>query len=860
MKFKILRATVALAILLSGTVAAQTETAAQAKAVAQTGTAAQARSAAQTGVSRTSGKATISGYITDAKTGETLISAGVVARKPSAGAGAASQASTGQGITGAVTNPYGFYTLTLPKGQHELTVSYMGYSDQSVTVNLQRDTTINFILSPDLQLNSATVVATKDAVILSTKMSAIEVHVTVIQQTPTLFGEADVLKTLPLMPDVQAGTEGFSGIYVRGGGPEENLLLLDGISLYNAEHLMGIFSIFQPEAVKKVTLYKGSFPARYGGRISSIIDIRTNDGNMKEYHGTVSVGAISDKIHLEGPIIKDKLAFSVSGRGMHTVFFTPILRANDINANYYFYDLNGKLSWRISNKDRIYFNAYNGRDIFYYKDKDSGTVSYYENEGETATGHYTYQNSNDIDIRWGNTLAAMRWNHVFNNRLFSNATVAYTRYKMQIGVDIEQTTIDKGLKDRDLFSILYYSGMKDYTAKIDFDYTPSPQHLVKFGAEYVNHTFIPETLGGHMYESEASKVSIDTTFKASANAILRGHEISVYAEDDISVGDRLTLNPGLHAAFFYTLGTPYWSLEPRMSLKYNITEDISAKAAYSRMAQYVHLLSPAKITLPVDLWVPITDKIKPVTSDQVSIGAYYSGVPGWEFSLEGYYKWMHNILEYSDGTSFFGNSANWQKNVEMGEGLARGVELFVEKKDGPTTGWLGYTLAWSDRVFPDGTINGGAPFPYRYDRRHNISLVVNHQFNKKLALSATWTYASGGTMTVPERQTQVVYPDGTVETEDYSPSRNNYRLPPSHRLNLSLNHTKQKRHGQAVWSFGVYNAYNNMNPNFVISDYEGWYDDNMLTPGGRPTWKRKQTLTKITILPIMPSISYTYKF
>ena len=795
------------------------------------------------------GRATVSGHITDAKTGETLISAGVVAREPG-------QTGAAKTTTGAVTNPYGFYTLTLPKGPHELTVSYMGYSDQTISIDLQRDTTINIILNPDLQLNSATVVATKDAGILSTKMSAIEVPVTVIQQTPTLFGEADVLKTIQLMPGVQAGTEGFSGIYVRGGGPEENLLLLDGISLYNAEHLMGIFSIFQPEAVKKVTLYKGSFPARYGGRISSIIDIRTNDGNMKEYHGTVSVGAISDKLHIEGPIIKDKLAFSVSGRGMHTVFFTPILVAKGLNGNYFFYDLNGKLSWRISDKDRLFLNAYNGRDIFYYKDKDSGSGTLYYGDDQTGVSH-SYSDSNNIGVRWGNTLAALRWNHIWGNRLFSNATVAYTRYKMQIGVDIENVDIVDGKKSRDLFSIDYHSGMRDLTAKLDFDYTPSPQHLVKFGAEYVNHTFIPETLGGYIYESEASEVSIDTTINASANVIMHGHEFSVYAEDDISVGDRLTLNPGLHAAFFYTLNTPYWSLEPRMSLKYNITEDVSAKASYSRMAQYVHLLSPAKITLPIDLWVPITDKIKPVTSDQVSVGAYYSGIPGWEFSLEGYYKWMHNILEYSDGTSFFGNSANWQKNVEMGEGLARGVELFVEKKSGPTTGWLGYTLAWSDRVFPDGTINGGKPFPYRYDRRHNISLVVNHQFNKKLAASATWTFASGGTMTVPERQTQVVYPDGSTATEDYSPSRNNYRLPPSHRLNLSLNHTRQKRHGQAVWSFGVYNAYNNMNPNFVFADYYGDYGKDA---DGNKVFRKKQELTKITILPILPSISYTYKF
>ena len=844
MKLRFLRATLAFAILLSGT-----------EAAAQTGAAAQARAAAQTGAPRTPDRATISGYITDAKTGETLISAGVVAREPAATAKGAGQAGAGQGITGAVTNPYGFYTLTLGKGRHELNFSYMGYSDQVLTIDLQRDTTINISLNPDLQISSATVVATKDAGILSTKMSAIEVPVTVIQQTPTLFGEADVLKTIQLMPGVQAGMEGFSGIYVRGGGPEENLLLLDGISLYNAEHLLGIFSIFQPEAVKKVTLYKGSFPARYGGRISSIIDIRTNDGNMKETHGTVSVGAISDRLHLEGPIIKDKLAYSISGRGMHTVFFTPILEAKGLHGNYFFYDLNGKLSWRISNRNRLYFNAYNGRDIFYYKDRSSGsgTASY----GDEVRNH-SYTESNNIGIRWGNTLAALRWNHVFNNTLFSNTTVAYTRYKMMVGYKMDEVNVYDGVKSRDIYNFDYHSGMRDLTAKIDFDYTPSPKHLVKFGAEYVNHTFIPETLGGYVYESEASDIQIDTTFTASGNNILHGHEISLYAEDDISVGDRLTLNPGLHAALFYTMGKPYWSLEPRMSAKYNFSRDWSAKASYSRMAQYVHLLSPAKITLPIDLWVPITDKIKPVTSDQVSLGAYYNGIPGWEFSLEGYYKWMHNILEYSDGTSFFGNSANWQNNVEMGEGRARGVELFVEKKTGATTGWLGYTLAWSDRVFPNGVINGGEPFPYRYDRRHNLSLVMNHKFSKKLSLSATWTYASGGTMTIPERQTQVYYPNGQVSTEDYSPSRNNYRLPPSHRLNLSLNHTKQKRHGEAVWSFGVYNAYNNMNPNFVFTDYESEYDDSPAP--GQPAYRKKMNLTKITLLPIIPSISYTYKF
>ena len=781
-------------------------------------------------LSMAQGRVTVSGYITDSTNGETLIGAGVK-----------------EDANGAVSNSYGYYSLPLRSGTHTLTFSYVGFADKTVTLDLVRDTVISVALQPDASLNEATVVASKDAGIQSTKMSAIEVPVTVIKNAPVLLGEADVLKTIQLLPGVQSGNEGFSGIYVRGGGPEENLLLLDGIAMYNAEHLLGILSIFQPEAVKKVTLYKGSFPARYGGRISSIIDIRTNDGNLKEFHGTVGVGALTDKLHLEGPIIKDKLAFSLSGRVLHTFLFTPMIhRLAKRPVNYYFYDANAKLTWRISDRDRLYANFYNGRDIFYFKEQAS--------EKGAGTGDYSYSTNDRFGIRWGNTLAGLRWNHVYGSRLFSNATLAYTRYKMLVDLDIVEKSSEGGVRYEDKFLFNYGSGMRDITAKIDFDFTPVPEHLVKFGAEYVHHTFIPETIGGYISEMNGTEL-IDTTFKASSNAVLSGHEMSLYAEDDISLGDRLVLNPGLRAAFFHTQGTPYFSLEPRMSAKFNFTGDFSAKAAYSRMAQYVHLLSPAKITLPIDLWVPITDKIKPVTSDQVSLGFYYSGLKGWEFSLEGYYKWMHNILEYRDGTTFFGNSSNWQSNVEMGEGLARGVELFVEKTAGKTTGWLGYTLAWSDRIFPDGTINGGEMFPYRYDRRHNVSLVVNHDFNKALSVSGTWVFATGGTVTIPERQTVVVTPDGRVEQQDFISHRNNYRIPPSHRLNLSLNWTRQKRRGEAVWNISVYNVYNRMNPNFVFTDIYNEYDVE-----GNLLENNKVHMTKITLLPLIPSIGWTRKF
>ena len=792
-------------------------------------------------------RATVSGYITDLQTGETLIGAGVI-----------------EGGKGAVTNAYGFYTLTLPKGHHSLSFSYVGYAEQTVELNLLRDTTLNVPLVPGTALKEATVVASKDAGIQSTKMSAIELPMQVIKHAPVLFGEHDVLKTIQLMPGVQSGAEGFSGIYVRGGGPEENLLLLDGIPLYNAEHLMGILSVFQPEAVKKVTLYKGSFPARYGGRISSIIDVRTNDGNLKEFHGSVGVSALTDKIHLEGPIIKDKLAFSLSGRALHTFIYTPLIhKMAGTPVNYYFYDLNAKLAWRISDRDRLFANFYNGRDIFYYKDKGGSDV-YVDVDGSYDPDEYNtrYSSAAKMNINWGNTLGGLRWNHVFSSKLFSNATLAYTRYRMHVGMDImsemRQKDRDTGVETlmSETFQFGYESGMRDLTAKMDFDYTPSPEHLVKFGAEYVHHSFIPETIGGYMaeYNSGDISASMDTTFNASVNDMLRGHEISVYAEDDFTVWGRLTLNPGLHAAFFHTHGTPYWSIEPRMSVKLDITPEISAKAAYSRMAQYVHLLSPSSITLPTDLWVPITDKIKPVTSDQTSLGLYWTGLKGWEFSLEGYLKWMHNILEYRDGTSFFGNSANWQNNVEMGEGFARGVELFVEKKTGRATGWLGYTLAWSDRRFPDGSINSGEWFPYRYDRRHNVSLVFNYDFGHGLNASATWTFASGNTMTLPERQTAVVTPDGRIVQQNYVSGRNNYRLPPSHRLNLGLSWTRYKRRGEAVWDLSVYNVYNSMNPNFVFSDTYTRYDSegNIVDSG--------ITLQKLTILPFIPSIGWTRSF
>lgn len=767
-------------------------------------------------------KVTVSGLVTDAESGETLLGAGVL-----------------YGSNGTVTNEYGFYTLTLPAGKKDLTWSYIGYEALTKTLNLQRDTTLNIQLRPSETLEAALVSAQKESGIQSTRMGVLEVPMTAIKNTPALFGEADVLKIIQMMPGVQSGAEGFSGMYVRGGGPDENLLLLDGIALYNAEHMLGIFSIFQPEAVKKVTLYKGSFPARYGGRISSIIDVRTNDGNMKEYHGCVGISALSDKLHIEGPIVKDKTSFTFSARGMHTFLFDRLIHSFGSPANYFFYDIHGKVVHRFSNgKDRLYLNAYHGQDVMYYKDE--------EVEDDVTA-------NTNLSVRWGNTVGALRWNHIFNSRLFANATLAYNHYRMAMGTEItaENKTPGAGINDQRV-SFNYHSGMHDVSAKMDFDFTPDPRHMIRFGGEYIYHIFVPETVALLTLSSDKEN-GLNKDFSGEGVRHY-GHDASLFFEDDMALGDHFTLNPGLHATLFGTDGKAYFSLEPRLSVKYSMGNGFAAKGAYSRMSQYVHLLSSSQISLPMDLWVPITKDIRPETSDQFSLGAYFDGLKGWEFSLEGYYKWVNNVLEYKDGVNFLVGTSDWENKVEMGVGRAYGMEVFVEKKNGKTTGWLGYTLAWSERRFPNGTISSGEWFPYRYDRRHNLNIVVNHRFNERIELSGTWSFTSGGTTTLPERQALVMDPYGNVGQTDLITHRNNYRLPVSHHLNLSANFHRQHRRGKSTWNVSIYNVYNRMNPNFVFKSTRS------NTDAETGEVYQEITLTKLTILPIIPSVGYTYSF
>lgn len=790
-------------------------------------------------VSAQTRKCTVSGYIRDESSGETLIGAGVAV---------ASAAKA----TGAVTNDYGYYTLTIPAGRIGLVYSYVGCEDIYKNIDLQKDTVINISLAQTTSLKAATAVARKDAGVQSTYMGAMEIPQEMIQNTPVVLGEPDVIKTIQLMPGVQGGMEGFSGLYVRGGGADENLMMLDGTPLYNVSHLLGLLSVFTPEAVKKVTFYKGSFPARYGGRVSSIVDVRTNDGNAKGFHGSVTAGLLAEKLHFEGPLVNGNTTFSFSARGMHTFLFDRIIKACGSPANYAFYDINAKVTHRFSDDDKIFVAFYTGRDYFRYDKTDKSDSQGYGDDHEPYAQYE--EERNKMNLRWGNTLTVLRWNHIFSSKLFSNVSASWNRYNMNLVTKTRDILKSETSNYDKQYRYSYTSGIRDLGVRIDFDYTPVPEHLIKFGGEYVHHVYSPEVeRSGNINSMDGITERNDD--KNNASPRMYGSEVSAYLEDDMSLGEHLSFNPGVHLSLFVVNGKTYFSPEPRAAVKVSFGKGWAVKAAYSRMSQYVHQLTSGSLSLPTDLWVPITKDIKPVTSDIASVGTYYTGLKGWEFSVEGYWKRLNNVLEYKDGKMSFSSASNWEENVGMGQGRSYGMEVYVQKTFGRTTGTASYTLSKSERIFKDGSINDGRWFPFVYDRRHNVCISLNQKLGKRIDLSAVWTYSSGNWMTVPTRQTVIMSPDGTtMDTVDYIESRNNYRLPPSHRLDFSVNVHKKKRHGERIWNFGMYNAYGAMNPNWVTVDSREVKDPSTGVSTFVPA------LDKMTFLLFLPSFSYTYKF
>lgn len=778
---------------------------------------------------------TINGYVSDAVSGERLIGATVY------------DSISGYGT---VSNNSGFYTLSIQGSSVSLHASYVGYQAEKLVIShLTTDTLVNLRLKENNQL--AEVVVMGEHSISgphSVQMSTIEVPVEQIKGIPALMGEVDVLKAIQLLPGVQSGAEGSAGMYVRGGGPDENLIMLDGVPLYNVSHMMGFFSVFNADAVKNVTLYKGDFPARFGSRLSSIVDVRQNDGNMQKIHGGVTVGTVAAKVNVEGPIpwTKDQLqmlkngeriernatTFNLSARRTYfDLFTTPIMRMisreemdnGSAGAGYYFYDVNAKLTHRLSDNDHLSLSFYTGDDVIY--------ANVYQRE------------TSDMPMRlgmrwnWGNMLGAARWEHRFNPRLFCTTALAYTHYRY----DLRQSLV---LEDKDNQyslneSLNYKSRIGDLTLQTDFDYSPSPRHNLRWGGIYIWHQFRPEVGSFQVESTSISEFSIDTVL---TDGTLTAHEAAVYVEENYTPCKWLRLNLGMRGSLYAIDGKVYPSIEPRAGIRVMLYRDLAFKASYAYMSQYIHLLSNSNVSLPTDLWVPVTRDIPPMRSMQVAGGLSYNVLGQVELSVEGYYKKMINLLEYKDGASFMGSSTGWQQKVCIGDGWSYGVEFLAQRKIGRLTGWIGYTWSRTMRQFDrEGQqINFGKPFHAKYDREHDLSVTLMYQISKVVDLSATFVYGTGTRATLG---TQVYYDPFADRYINHIAERNNYKMPDYHRLDLGANfHIPHRRWQDCehLLSVSVYNVYNNMNPF-------------LLYPDG-------QKMVKVTLFPILPSISYSFKF
>ena len=759
-------------------------------------------------------KITINGYISDAATGERLLGATII---------------TAGTTTGTTSNNYGFYSLTLPASNDsvELLFSMVGYSAVSIKATGKGDQKINPGLMLQKELAEVVVQSSRKGEIQNrTQMSTISISPETIKSLPAFLGEADVLKAIQLLPGIQAGTEGSNGIYVRGGGIDQNLILLDGVPVYNASHLFGFFSVFNADAINSVDVMKGGFPARYGGRLSSVIDIRMKEGNNQEFHGEGGIGLIASRVTLEGPLKKGKSSFMVSGRRTYAdIFMRPIIRASsdgEVDAGYFFYDVNAKANIYLTPKDHLYVSGYFGRDKFSIK--EDYTSSSGGNEGGLKSG-----------IQWGNSTAVVRWNHEFGKRLFSNVTANYTRYAFDLFAD-ETSTGSSGAKER--FFQKYFSGIRDFSTRFDLDFLPNPNHYIRSGASITWHSYRP---GAFQTKVTSAAFNEDTVLNFT---FINASEIDAYVEDDWKISPRFKVNPGVHFTAFNVQHRWFNSVQPRMAARFLLNNNMSLKASYAQMSQFIHLLTNNGLGLPTDLWVPATKIVPPQQSHQWAAGWAYNHKKDYEFSIEGYYKQMKNVIEYAEGASFVNTIGSWEDRIETGNGKSYGAEFFVQKKKGRTTGLAGYTLSRTTRQFEN--LNFGKTFPYKYDRRHDFKMAVVHQVSKRLQVSADWVYGTGVATTFPV----AVYQDNNRREIEVYNGRNDYRLPAYHRMDVGLKWMKQKKRHEKAWLLNIYNVYNRLNAFYI-------YRSNDYDPA---TNTSKSTFTKVTLFPIIPSISYQFKF
>ncbi|MGN6416715.1 MAG: TonB-dependent receptor [Pseudobacter sp.] len=761
-------------------------------------------------------KYTLSGFVRDSLSGESLIGATVQVQDD-----------------GSVTsNQYGFYSLTLPAGEYTLLVSFAGYQLQQLTIRFDKNISHNFQLLPRGALQEVIVSSRKkDGNVMNAQMGKIDLSMQQVKAVPVLLGEVDLLKTLQLLPGVRNAGEGNTGMYVRGGGPDQNLILLDDAIVYNTGHLFGFFSIFNSDAIKNISLIKGGMPAQYGGRLSSVLDIAMKEGNMKKFEVEGGIGAIASRISVQGPLKKDKASFIVSARRTYVdMLVKPFIKksSNYHGSGYYFYDLNAKMNYKFSDRDRLYLSGYFGRDVFDFRSR---------------------QRSFSANIPWGNSTATLRWNHVFNRKLFANTTIVYNDYNFAFGATQQDFTLNLA------------SGIRDLTGKIDIDFYPSPSHKMKFGAIYTRHRFTPNILTGNQG---------DTRLEPNNESKKYALESGVYVQDDWAISDRLQASAGLRYSSFSQIGPytvfqtdedgnkldstlygkgktvkNYGGLEPRLTLRYTIDEATSIKASAGRNLQYIHLVSNAGSTLPTDLWVPSTYRVRPQISWQYALGLFRNFNNNmFETSVEVYYKSMENQIEYGEG--YTPSLKDPESEFVFGKGWSYGSEFFFNKTKGRLTGWLGYTLSYTWRKFPG--LNDGEKYPAKFDRRHDLSLVSMYQINPKWKVSGVFVYGTGNATTLPER----FYVVSGVLTQEYG-KINTYRLPAYHRLDLSATLTPKKKPAQKweqSWVFSIYNVYSRLNPYFIYFDQEG------SALSGELKIQPKQ----VSLFPVIPAVTWNFKF
>ncbi len=754
-------------------------------------------------------KYTVSGYLNDAETGESIIQANIF-----------NKTNLNEGT---ISNNYGFYSLTLPEGNYTLVYSYLGYDTQEISFLLNENKELNVQLSSGVTFKEVVVTAEdEDKNVEGTQMGTISLPVESIKTLPALMGEVDVLKALQLLPGVLSAGEGNSGFYVRGGGPDQNLILLDEAVVYNSGHLLGFFSVFNADAIKNTTLIKGGMPAEYGGRLSSVVDIQMKDGNNKKYVVEGGIGAVASRITVEGPIKKDQSSFIVSGRRTYAFDLAqPLIKNTDFSGtNYYFYDLNLKINHRFSQKDRLFASAYFGRDILDFNAVERGL---------------------SFRMAYGNETATLRWNHLFSEKFFMNVTGVYNAYDFSFG----------GAQGD--FSVDVFSGVKDYNLKLDFDYFPNPKHQIRFGVNATYHELTPNI---------ARATSGDVNFQSKPEAKY-ATETAIFARDEIKITNRLSINAGVRLGIFNHLGpyvddlgteTPrgenvqtYYGLEPRINAKFTLDSKSSIKAGYTHNYQFVHLVSNSASTLPIDIWVPSSPLVKPQLGIQYAVGYFRNFKDDrYEASVEAYYKDLNNQIDYRE--SYINNVAvELEQEFVFGDGRAYGIELFFKKRKGALNGWIGYTWSRSERSFPE--INDGAIFPAKFDRTHDLSVVANYKLSPKWTFGGVFVFGTGNAFTpitnlfLAERRLRPEYGD-----------RNSARIDDYHRLDLSATFTPRpdsKKRFKSKWIFSIYNVYNR---------YNTFYNFPELSLLELDTGFLNAAYYKVSLFPIIPSVTCNYSF